>query len=143
MKKRSKVVLLCILIVVTVFTTLAVIYSAKTTPIPDDLIGVWNTSSPKYAQRFFEIKKHVLVFGTGKTMSDYGAISKVNKAVQDKNVLYTIYYESDQGGEQQFSFFYDAIDGGTIKFKNLKQIKWTKFQGNAYDFWYKHCWEKG
>ena len=131
MKKKSKVLLLCVLIIVTVFTALAAIYSQKTTPIPDDLIGTWSTLSPQYAKRFFQIQKHVLVFGTGETMSDYGAISKVKKAVQDENVLFTIYYESDQGGEQQFSFFYDAVDGGTIRFKNLQKIKWTRFQDDS------------
>ena len=135
MKKWSRAVLLCVLMVGTV------IYFEKTAPISDDLIGVWITPSPEYAERFFKITKDLLFFGNGKILSDYGIISKVNKAVQDKNILYTIYYTSDQGVEQQFSFFYDLMDGGTIRFKNQKQIEWTKLKGDSDDWLLKH-WQK-
>lgn len=142
MKKRRKVLLLCILMAVTVFTTLVVIYFPKTTPIPNELIGVWITSSPKYAKRFFAIKKDSLIFGTSKLLNDHGIISKINKTVQDESILYAIDYESGQDGKQQFSFFYDPVNR-TIRFKNKKQTEWKKIKGDSYELWLKHWWGNG
>ncbi len=134
MQKRRKKLILCILIVVTVFSTLAIIKFTKTTPIPDDLIGMWVTSNPEYSSRYFGIKKDHLVFGNGQLLSDYGHISTFKKAVQDNCILYIVYYKDDQREKQQISFYYEPIDGGAIRFKNRKQIKWTKFKGDLSDW---------
>ena len=44
---------------------LSVCQCGKKTAVPDDLIGVWETTAPTYADRFFEIKTDEVIFGTG------------------------------------------------------------------------------
>jgi len=50
----------------------------------------------------------------------------VKKDVQDNEVLYTIKYHNSDGVQYTLSFYYDATNGGMIKFKNQKNIKWRK-----------------
>jgi hypothetical protein len=99
--------------------------SGQTTNIPDDMVGVWETSASKYKDRFLEIKKDVLIFGTGDGDQTIQSIQKVKADRQDQKDLYTVYYLDDDGGEYSFSFFYDPI-GGVIKLKNQEEIEWRK-----------------
>ena len=126
MKKKSKVKFIGILMLTPVPAILFFIYCAKTQPIPDYLIGVWTTSSPKYVECFFEIKKEAVIFGTGMKKYDFGIISKVTSVIQDKRLLYTIHYKNNRKDKLQFSFYYEAADKKIIRFKNQKQIEWTK-----------------
>ena len=45
--------------------------------VPEDLIGVWETTSPAYADRFFEIKAKEIIFGTGEEKFDAYPITKI------------------------------------------------------------------
>ncbi len=56
----------------------------RPTPLPDELVGVWTTSHPKYADRYFDLTKTTVIFGTGKESIDTNVISNVEKTLQDK-----------------------------------------------------------
>jgi hypothetical protein len=45
--------------------------------VPEDLIGVWETKSPAYADRFFEIQAKEIIFGTGEGRFDVYPITKI------------------------------------------------------------------
>ena len=101
----------------------------RPTPLPDELVGVWTTSHPKYADRYLDLTKATIIFGTGKESIDTNFISNVEKTLQDKAILYTIYFHRVGGPEDKVSFYYDPANGGIIRFKNQKHIDWKK--GNS------------
>lgn len=100
--------------------------SPKNTTVPDQLVGVWRTTSPKYADRFFEITKNTITFATGGESVDVRPITKFETVPEKKSIFYAISLKSQEGYEHQFSFYYDPSNGGRIRFKNQKQIIWTK-----------------
>jgi hypothetical protein len=96
--------------------------------LPDDLIGVWKTSAPQYADRFFEIKKDEIIFGTGEGSLKSNAIINIEteKVRGEETSLYTIQYKDQEGERYTFSFYYDPVKSGVIRFKNQTQIAWTR-----------------
>ncbi len=91
--------------------------------VPHDLIGVWETTEPAYADRFFEIKTDEIVFGTGDQKFGVYPISKikVEKDREERGTLHTIWYRDVEGQEYKFSFYHDPANQGTIRFKNQKK----------------------
>jgi len=117
--------------VLIVFIFLLVFFAfqcGKKPTVPDDLIGVWKTSAPQYEDRFFEIKKDQIIFGTGDGNSDTHRINNIEmekiRGVESR--LYTIHYKNLEGQEYKFSFYYDPIKHGVIRFKNQDNIVWTR-----------------
>ncbi len=96
--------------------------------VPDELVGVWRTSAPKYEDCYLELTKDLIIFVNENILQnmDANSIYKIKKADKDKNILYTIYYKNDEGLKYQFSFYYDPSGGSVIKFKHQTQIEWTK-----------------
>jgi hypothetical protein len=96
--------------------------------VPEDLIGVWETTSPSYADRPFEITPREVVFGTGENTFDTYPISKIKKEEdpKERKTLYIICYKNIERQEYKFSFYYDPANQGTIRFKNQKQMVWTR-----------------
>ena len=99
-----------------------------TISIPEDLIGVWKTTAPTYADRFFKIKTDEVVFGTGEETFDTYPITKIKteKDPREQGTFYTLYYRSIEGQEYKFSFYYYPENHGTIRFKNQNEMAWTK-----------------
>jgi hypothetical protein len=96
--------------------------------VPDELIGVWETTTPSYADRPFEIKTDEIIFGTGEEKFDTYPIKKIKieKDLKEQKAYYIIYYKNVEGQEYKFSFYYDPANQGTIRFKNQKEMVWTK-----------------
>jgi hypothetical protein len=96
--------------------------------VPEDLIGVWETTTPSYADRPFEIRTKELIFGIGEGKFDTYPITKmkIKKDLREQTPLYIICYKNMTGQEYKFSFYYDPINQGTIRFKNQKEMVWTK-----------------
>ena len=100
----------------------------KKTTVPEDLIGVWETTAPTYADRFFEIKTNEVIFSTGEEKFDTYPISKmkIEENRKEQKTLYIICYKNMAGQEYKFSFYYDSAHHGTIRFKNQSEMVWTK-----------------
>ena len=96
--------------------------------VPENLIGVWETTSPAYADRFFEIKANEIIFGTGEKKFDTYPITKIRieKDRQEQKTLYLICYKNIEGKVYKFFFYYDPANQSTIRFKNQKEMVWTK-----------------
>ena len=118
--ERVWAIIICLMV-------LLVCQCGKKTAVPDDLIGVWETTAPTYADRFFEIKTDEVIFGTGEGKFDTYPITKVKmeKNREEQKTLYIIFYKNTARQEYKFSFHYDP-NQGTIRFKNQKQMVWTK-----------------
>ena len=98
------------------------------TPVPENLLGVWRTAAPTYADRFFEIKTNEIIFGTGEEKFDTYPITKIKieKDPKEQGTLYIICYQNVERQEYKFSFYYDQTNQGTIRFKNQKKMVWSK-----------------
>lgn len=115
-----------ILVAFALLVTVIGCQSSTDNAVPDHLLGVWKTSHPKYADRFFEIKNDALIFGQGGEKIKLHALADIENTRQGKQIFYTITHINHRGQRYKFSFYYDPTDGGTIRFKNQKQIVWTK-----------------
>ena len=93
--------------------------------VPDELVGVWKTTSPRYEDRFFEISEDLIVFGTGGRNTEAHPILSIREALEDERLLYAISYESAEGEEYGFFFYYDPAGSGVIRFKNQQDMAWT------------------
>jgi hypothetical protein len=117
--------------VLIVFIFLLVFFAfqcGRKTTVPDNLIGVWKASAPQYEDRFFEIKKDEIIFGTGQRNFDTHRIKNIEmeKVRGEESSLYTISYKNLEGQEYKFSFYYDPTRHGVIRFKNQDKIVWTR-----------------
>lgn len=95
---------------------------------PNELVGKWKTTAPKYADRFFKIDQKIITIGTGGENIEIYTIKKITmkKAPTEGSLLYTIYSKNKEGVEYKFAFYYSPEKGGVIKLKNQRHIIWTK-----------------
>jgi hypothetical protein len=121
MKVEKVLVILCLVL-------LSVCQCNRKATAPDHLMGVWETTAPDYADRFFEIKSDEVIFGTGEGKFDSYPITKVKieEDRREQKTLYIICYKNTARQEYKFSFYYDQANQGTIRFKNQKEMVWTK-----------------
>jgi len=121
-----KVGRVCIIIIY--LMVLAACQGGGKATVPDELIGVWETTAPDYADRPFEIKADEVIFVTGEESSDTYPITKIKieKSREELKTLYIICYKVSARQEYKFSFYYDPANQGTIRFKNQNEMVWTK-----------------
>jgi hypothetical protein len=117
-----------LLVIVIFLIVLLACQPGKKTPVPEDLIGVWETKAPAYADRFFEIRTSEVIFGTGEEKFDTYPITKmkIEKDHGEQGPLYIICYKNSEGQVYKFFFYYDPANQGTIRFKNQQEMVWTK-----------------
>jgi len=97
------------------------------TTVPDELVGVWKTSAPKYKDRYLQFTKATIVFGTGFGSPDVQRITKVDVVREEQGILYTVSYKDDPDGHQStFAFYYEPRKNAVIRFKHQQQIAWTQ-----------------
>jgi uncharacterized lipoprotein YehR (DUF1307 family) len=97
--------------------------SSKT--IPEDLIGIWKTSAPKYAGTFIELTRTTITFGAGEKGTHLHSVGKVTRVRDEGGTLYTVFYTDSGGQEYKFAFYYDPADG-VLRWKNQRTIAWVK-----------------
>ena len=115
-------------IIIVYLMVLAACQGGGKAAVPDELIGVWETTAPTYADRFFEITAREVIFGTGEEKFDTYPITKIKieKDRVEQKTLYIICYKNMDGQEYKFSFYFDPANQGKIRFKNQKEMVWTK-----------------
>ncbi len=119
-------------IILATFITLAVFAvsgcGGKKGTIPNELIGEWQTSEPKYEGCYFEVTKLTVAFKP-KSAEIYSNIITNIKREEDpnkKHILYTIFYKGETGKIYQLSINYYPEDNGAIRFKNQTEIVWIR-----------------
>ncbi|MCZ6479433.1 MAG: hypothetical protein V3U42_06750 [candidate division NC10 bacterium] len=115
-----------IFIAMVLLATIMGCQSQKDNPLPANLLGVWKTSEPKYADRFFELTKDAIIFGTGGDNVDTYPIASIERTRDEEGLLYNIHYLNREGQQYTFSIYYDSTNHGVIRFKNQKHFTWTK-----------------
>lgn len=94
--------------------------------VPQDLLGVWTTSEPKYADRFFELTKDAIIFGTGGDNFEVYSVESVERTRDEEGLVYNIRYLNHVGQPYAFSIYYDPSNRGVIRFKHQKHFAWTR-----------------
>jgi hypothetical protein len=100
----------------------------KSPTVPDNLIGVWGTSDPMYADRTFEITRNEVIFQIeGSNFNTY-PIKKieVKNDPQKGGNLYIIHCKILEGKVYKFSFYFNQTGKGEITYKNQPEMVWTK-----------------
>ncbi len=93
--------------------------------VPEQLVGIWETSHDKYSDRIFELRTDQIIFGTGEDTFALHRVVNVQETQEDASALYTVYYLGSDGDEYQFSFYYE-LARDAIRFKNQKRIEWIR-----------------
>src|SRR5574341_1493240 len=97
----------------------------RTKTVPEELIGVWKTQAPDYADRFLELTRDSIRFGTGGDEFYVRSIVGVEKVLEDGSTLYTVFYIDPADPEKyqyKVAFYYDPGNQGVIRYKNRKDI---------------------
>jgi len=96
----------------------------RSSALPEELVGVWRTPTPPYADRYFELRRDAVVFGTGEGTAATHPVDRVEATRQGPLLLYTVFYRD---GEQRYrwTFLYDPA-GKSIRMKNRVGIVWSK-----------------
>jgi hypothetical protein len=127
MKLKWIVILAFILVALSLF----MFFPKKNKDVPENLIGKWRTSEPRYQDRFFEITKETLIYGLGGDQTDVYFISSMEESLEGNNRLYTINYENADGLKFTQSFYYHPENGGSIQLKHQEHIKWKREKDDA------------
>jgi len=120
-----------LLILLIFFSACFGLQCAKNTGPPVKLAGVWKTSEKGYSDESIEFTyDKIIIKSQTRDRYEY-AITKVKskKAPEEQSVLYNIYCIDQFGEEDIFSFYYAPLDGGTLRYKNRKNIIWKKVGG--------------
>ena len=97
----------------------------STKTVPGDLVGIWKTSAPKYADTFIELTRSTITFGAGEKGTHLRSVVKVTKERDEAGTLYTVFYTDPGGQEYKFAFYHDPADG-VLRWKNQRTIAWVK-----------------
>ncbi|MBI4775259.1 MAG: hypothetical protein HY788_14005 [Deltaproteobacteria bacterium] len=92
---------------------------------PKIFAGTWETTAAKYADRFIDIRRNSIAFGTGG--QDFQSYT-ITGMVLDSSAgrpHYTIYYKDGSGDGYEVSFYFDA-KSKVIRLKHQEQIEWKR-----------------
>jgi len=96
--------------------------------IPVNLIGVWKTDQPRYADRPFEITKDALILEQGEGYYEFSVypIVDVRTSNSGEKTDYVITYTGEKGLRYEFSFSYYPREGGVLELKNRQGFLWKR-----------------
>lgn len=114
-----------IFVAIALVATIMGCQSRKDNIVPENLVGVWKTSHPKYADRFLEIKNNIIIIGKGKETIGLHPIVAFDHHWEGNSVLYTISHINDHGKRYTTSLYYEPTNG-VIRLKNQTHVIWTK-----------------
>jgi hypothetical protein len=95
-------------------------------PVPDLLIGTWQTSTAAHAGSTMEITKHHVVFASTRGADVRCRIVRFKTFLERSQTVYQVSYQDPYKNEYQLYLLYDPIDGGTVKLKNQPELVWKR-----------------
>jgi hypothetical protein len=121
-----KLIIALLLFLVLYFVFLRPENPSKTTDMPQTLIGVWATDSPRYAKRFIKLDKKLLTMELGEFGTTIYTIKELKRRMDGNQESFELVYGQNNEPDQSLHFEYDSADGGTIKIRNQKDVVWTR-----------------
>jgi hypothetical protein len=97
--------------------------------LPHEVLGRWETETPKYAGFFFELSEEAITFTdlNAENGIESNMIEKRTKELDNENnIFYVVHYENEEGLALKFAFYYDPSGGGKIRLKNQETTVWTR-----------------
>ena len=120
---RVKSILLVMILILIAFS----VQCKENTVIADDMLGIWKTTSHKYKDTYFELKRNEVCFGTVEGSVNSYIISEIDKKKENEDwILYTIFYIDEALKKSEFIFYYSSSADGLIRFKNQPTLVWKK-----------------
>jgi hypothetical protein len=116
-----------------IFVLLFGCQSEAPSTLPNELLGVWKTAEPKYADCSFILKEGFIIYLSGDLLEniDVNFISSVEEIPKNKTILYVLHCQKSTTQEFTVSFHYYPSEGG-IRFKNQNRIEWKKDKNAKY-----------
>lgn len=108
-------VLALVLALVAAWTLIPATRGAKT--MPDELLGIWTTTAPTYANRALEIRPTLLIFHTGEQTFRLHAVRRVVREERGASAHYTVEY-ADGDDVETLSFQYVRMAHPAIRLRN-------------------------
>ncbi len=92
------------------------------------LIGSWETSAEKYADRTLQLSGSEIAFDQGSQngLASYPITGVTSQGNADGALIYVVTYDND-GVVHQFSFIHQPV-ANTITLKNQRQVIWQKIR---------------
>jgi len=96
--------------------------------VPQELIGLWETTAEQYEGCSFQISKDIIVFSNrNENYLESNRLTGIEKGEQEGITIYHITFENDEGLEYKLSLFYiKKGNRGVLQFKNQENVQWTK-----------------
>ncbi len=121
MKTSCSFLLICLIM----FNGIFLVGCQQTATVPQQLIGVWTTSAPRYVDRYVEFTINSLIFGIGNGEYRSHFIHKIKVKQKNNKKLYTFHYKDSEGETWTLRLTYNPDAGGTIQLSNRNAI-WKK-----------------
>ena len=102
---------------------LVALTSCRAEPVPPELIHVWRTKAPAYHDRHLEVRKDLLVFGTGGYMSELFPIDGIeSEPATDGDTLYTIRYRAEDGARLELKVTYTRGRRPSLRIDHIDDV---------------------
>ncbi len=92
--------------------------------VPQDLIGVWETSVPTYADRHLAFTENELIYGIGNGEEISHYIQKIDVEQKNNEIFYIFHYLDSEKKKWTQALTYNPYNR-TIQLNNRKE-KWEK-----------------
>ena len=93
--------------------------------LPAELLGTWTTEDPSYEDRFIQIFRDRIYFGTGQDEPDPNAIVAVSTEYRDDLAICTIDYREPDGDEYRLLLRYQFSED-ELRLANRARVIWTR-----------------
>jgi len=93
--------------------------------LPAELLGTWTTEDPSYEDRFMQIFKDRIYFGTGQGDPSPNSIIAVSTEYQDDSAVCTIDYQEPDGDEYRLLLRY-RFSEDELQLANRSRVTWTR-----------------
>ena len=115
---------------VTVVVSVLALSPGTPESLSPQLIGSWETSSGKYADRTLQLSDSEIVFEQGRKngFASYPITRVTSRRNADGALIYVVTYDND-GVAHQFSFIHQPV-ANTITLKNQPQVIWQKIRND-------------
>ncbi|NIM89950.1 MAG: hypothetical protein GTO17_03275 [Candidatus Aminicenantes bacterium] len=102
--------------------------------VPNELLGVWETSEPKYEGCYFEITSEDIIFKDIEEDINFYKITEIEteQNLDEDFITYVIKYADLEGLPFELSVQYFPKEEGTIRFKHQNHFFWVKREADSY-----------
>ena len=98
---------------------------SSNTDVPGELIGIWKTAAPKYADRHLTFEQRYVTLGQGAFGESSYIIRDIESKKKNSGTSYKFHYEDSEGEEWILAFYYEPSNDGLIILENNDNV-WKK-----------------